>query len=83
MTEKELFKQIYRFKRLSRKPRCDFLLVSELHKLTIQYEFVSSHVLKRLFFCAAVSLLVRDCTDTLVEKSQWRRLVHFDNGLPF
>ncbi|HIF9180385.1 hypothetical protein [Photobacterium damselae] len=83
MTEKELFKQIYRLKRLSRKPRCDCLLVAELHKLTIQHESVSSHVLKRLFFCAAVSLLVRDCADTLVEKSQWRRLIHFDKGLPF
>ncbi|WIH29272.1 hypothetical protein [Photobacterium damselae] len=83
MTEKELFKAVYRIKRLSRSPRTSIVVSSEICKLHNQCKGMSIDVLKRVYGCAAISLLIRDLEDPLLDKYNWRKLIHFDEGLPF
>lgn len=83
MTDKELFKAVYRLKRLAKSKGATLSVGAEIYQLHCRCQDLSTDTLKRIYGCAAVALIVRDSEDPLIEKSHWRKLVHFEPGLPF
>ncbi|KJG26505.1 hypothetical protein UB37_00880 [Photobacterium iliopiscarium] len=80
--QRQLFKSMYRAKRLLRSGVINYDLMSDIHCQFKANESINSDVLKYCYLCASVALIDREAPDKLVESSQWRSLFHFE-GLPF
>ena len=82
VSQRQLFKSMYRAKRLLRSGVINYGLMADIHYQFKAYESINNDILKHCYLCASVALINRDVPDKLLENSQWRSLVHFE-GLPF
>ncbi|MCD9525137.1 hypothetical protein [Photobacterium carnosum] len=81
-SQRQLFKSMYRAKRLLRSGVINYGLMADIHYQFKAYESINNDILKYSYLCASVALINRDVPDKLLENSQWRSLIHFE-GLPF
>lgn len=80
--QRQLFKLMYRAKRLLRSGVINYGLMADVYYQCNKYESINNNVLKHCYLCASVALINRETPDKLLENSQWRSLIHFE-GLPF
>ncbi|PSU69138.1 hypothetical protein C9J20_14525 [Photobacterium phosphoreum] len=82
VSQRQLFKSMYRAKRLLRSGVINYGLMADIHYQFKAYESINNDILKHCYLCASVALINRETPDKLLENSQWRSLIHFE-GLPF